>query len=177
MNVITLLDTYQVVQLDKEFASSHAHDLALMADQIPLIEYTSEHILAEEKPDRKFLGKWGHSLAVLDHNMPVAFLMAYERQAEANGYYPNNSIYISELAVEKQYQGKGIAKKLLAVFLKRAAKEGYNHLKGPIMCSVQTNNADWNTHVQKLYEDAGFTKTGEKQYANRTDTIYYTNLT
>lgn len=52
-------------------------------------------------------------------------------------------------------------------------KIGYKELKGAVHFSVQTNKEDWNKHVQKLYEFAGFKKIAEKQYENRTDNVYF----
>jgi ribosomal protein S18 acetylase RimI-like enzyme len=45
--------------------------------------------------------------------MPIAIIIAYERQLELNNLYPNNTLYISELAVKYEYRNKGIAKQLL----------------------------------------------------------------
>ena len=169
MNQIGKIIDYPFYVLDKETAEKFAGEIAGLADQIPLVNYSEKEILAESKGERIFYGKWEHSLIVFDGNRPIAVIIGYEREAEDNSQYPENSLYISELAVHEKYQRQGIARKLLKIFLRH--NNGMLHLKGPMIYSVQTNFADWNNHVRKLYESFGFKKITTKEYENRTDVV------
>lgn len=172
------IDNFAVYQLDRKLAKKYSHEIAKMVDQIPLVDYTPEKILAESKEDRIYYGKWEHSLVVFDKTKPIAVIIAYERKSENNTQYPDNTIYIGELAVDQQYQKRGIGKKLLELFFKYNLEIGLLHLDGKINFSLQTNSANWNHHVQDLYKSFGFTQRATKQYDNRTDIVlgWYPNI-
>jgi ribosomal protein S18 acetylase RimI-like enzyme len=173
MKKLNLINNYSVYLLDKETAEKYAKEIAILASQIPLVEYTEENILLEAKGDRIFYGKWEKSLIVFDGDKPIAILIGYEREAEENNLYPDNSIYISELAVDKNYQRKGIARELIKMFLDNNKK--FFYLYGDMVYSVQTNSAEWNNHVKKLYGKFGFRNIGVKEYNNRTDVVLKLN--
>src|SRR4030042_3987043 len=154
MNQIGKIIDYPVYVLDKGTAEKFAGEIAGLADQIPLVNYSEKEILAESKGERIFHGKWEHSLVVFNSKKPVAVIIGYERAAENNDQYPENSLYISELAVDENYQRQGIARKLLKIFFEHNKKLIY--LEGRMIYSVQTNFADWNNHVRRLYESFGF---------------------
>ena len=165
------IDDYKVTVLTKDVAQEHINEITQLLSQIPLVKITSSEILSDNTK-RVLHGKWEHSLVVLDKQKIIAIVMAYERESEDNQQYPVNTIYISELAVDAGYQHQGIAKRLLALFLKHSYRIGFQHLTGKINFTVQTNTADWNKHVQNLYIGLGFEKRSEKVYDNRADTIY-----
>ena len=171
MNNNKEFDKFSLQVLTKQIAEKHATELASLADLIPQVTYTEQEILAESKGKRILFGKWDHSLVLFDGDKPIAVLIAYERMSEENDQYPQNTIYLSELAVDKNYQGKGIAKKLLGNFLVKNNKVGMKHLDGNLNYSVQTNSADWNIHVQNLYKSFGFTQRTTKNYEDRMDVI------
>ena len=95
--------------------------------------------------------------------------MGYERRKENNEQYPNNTLYISELAVDEMYQGQGLAKKLIRCFLD--INQSFLYLTGDVIISVQTNSADWNIKVISLYKSFGFQQISTKQYDNRVDVV------
>jgi ribosomal protein S18 acetylase RimI-like enzyme len=160
---------FDVVVLSKDMVIKNSTVIARLVDQIPLVTYTERDVLAESKDSRKFFGKWEHSLVVFDHEQPIAVIIGYERVAEDNTQYPENSLYISELAVDLHYQKQGIARRLVALFLQHNNKLSY--LSGPLVYTVQTNSAVWNQHVQNLYKSFGFKEVGRKTYNNRTDLV------
>jgi ribosomal protein S18 acetylase RimI-like enzyme len=162
---------YTTSLLTQEVAEKHAAQLALLASQIPQVEYNSEDILADQKGERNLHNKWDHSLVVIDGNKPAAFVMGYEREAENNLQYPNNTLYVSELAVVKTHQEKGLARWLLGQFFEHNNKAGFKTLEGELNYSIQTNAAGSNAHVVKLYKSFGFTERAEKEYPNRTDIV------
>lgn len=157
--------------LTKEIAVKYSAELASLADLIPQVSYSDKEILAESKGGRIFYGKWDHSLVLFDVNKPVAVIISYERKSEGNDQYPQNTLYISELAVDKHYQGKGIARKLIQYYLEYNNKIGMKYLEGKLNYSIQTNSADWNAHVQNLYKSFGFIQRATKKYEDRTDVI------
>lgn len=165
------INGYTLGKLDRQTAEKYAKDLARLADQIPLVPYREEEILAESKGERKFFGKWEHSLVVFDGSKPIGLVIGYERQSEGNEQYPENTLYVSELAVDKEYQRRGIARQLLKSFFDYNTQLGFKHLEGDLNFSVQTNSADWNRHVQNLYASFGFAQRATKQYPNRVDVI------
>ena len=165
------LGTFSLQVLDKQTAQIHAPALAKLLDQIPLVNYTEKEVLAESKEGRIFYGKWRHSLVLLDQAKPIGAIIGYERKSEANQQYPENTLYISELVVDPDYQKQGLGRKLVQAFLNHNQKIGFLYLEGPLNFSVQTNSARWNSHVQNLYQSLGFTKRAIKQYDNRTDVI------
>lgn len=165
------LGKYPIRVLDRDTAEKHASELTKLAGQIPLVEYTEKEILAEEKGDRKFYGKWEHSLVMFDADKPIALIIGYERKSEGNKQYPENTLYISELAVSEDYQRRGLGRFLLESFFEYNNKIGMKHLGGELNYSVQTNSADWNKHVQNLYKSFDFSQRATKDYENRTDVI------
>ncbi len=169
MSQIGKIIDYPVYIFDKGTAEKYAKTIARLADQIPLVNYSKKEILAESKGERIFHGKWEHSLVVFDGDMPIAVIIGYEREGEDNNQYPENSLYISELAVDENYQKQGIARALLRKFLERNKK--FLHLDGRMIYSVQTNFADWNNHVRKLYESFGFRQIATKKYDNHKDVV------
>ena len=150
MKSISRIRDYSVVALNRELATKHITEIVAITNQIQLVEYTPEQILDESQGP----GMWEYRLLVLDGDQPIADLMAYEK---------NDSIYISILAVHRDYQRQGIGKELLRIFLERN--------KGRYF-TVQTNLAAWNKHVQDLYRSIGFEEIGKKEYDNRTDFIF-----
>jgi ribosomal protein S18 acetylase RimI-like enzyme len=164
---IDKIDGFSVVLLEKEIAQEHASALAEIIDQIqiPFIEHYSEReVLAESKQERKFYGKWEHSLVVFDQETPIAAIIGYEREAEKNEQYPENTLYISELAVHREYQRRGVGRRLLRIFLDYNAEKGFIYLAGDLNFSIQANSAEWNEYVQNLYKSFGFTERATKQY-------------
>ncbi len=162
---------YTLKTLDKKTAEKYSNDIAVLVGEIPLVKYTPEEIVAESKDDRVFYGKWDHSLILLDEDKPIAVVVSYERKSEGSSQYPNNTLYISELAVDRSYQKKGMAKNILNSFFQLNNKLGFKYLDGDLNYSVQTNIAEWNKHVQRLYESFGFKQRSTKQYDNRTDVV------
>ena len=108
---------------------------------------------------------------MFDGNKPIALIIGYERKSENNEQYPENTLYISELAVAEDYQNKGIGRKILLEFLKRNKRIGFKYLKGKLNFSVQTNSAEWNKYVQDLYKSLGFAVRSQKDYSDRIDII------
>lgn len=163
------INKFPAYLLNKTVATKYATAFAKLSNLIPLVDYTGEEILAEAKEERIFYGKWKHSLAVFDKNQPIALIIAYERKAENKKHYPENSLYISEIAVAKEYQKQGIAKKLIKLFLNLNQK--LLCLNGKLIYNTQTNSAEWNKPVQALYMSFGFEPRTTKKYNNRTDVI------
>jgi ribosomal protein S18 acetylase RimI-like enzyme len=169
MQQIGSINTYTVIALTQEIAENYTKEISELASQIPKVDYTEADILAESKGERIFYGKWEHSLIVFCGGSPIAVLIAYERKGEGTEQYPVNSIYISELAVQVDYQKQGIARGLLRIFLDHS--KNFKFLEGDLIFTVQTNCADWNKHVCKLYESFGFQSVANKKYENREDFI------
>lgn len=159
--------------LDRKTAEQYVDVLTMLLDQIPQVEYTKEDVLAESKDDgeRVFYGKWEHSLILFDKDKPIAVVIGYERISEHNDQYPENTIYISELAVDPKYQQQGIARKILNIFFEMNNAIGFLHLDGTLNFSIQTNSAEWNKHVRDLYSSFGFVQRATKTYPNRIDVI------
>ena len=150
----------------------HAEELALLASQIPQVEYSAaEGILSEQKGDRELLNKWQHGLIIMVGGKPIAFVMGYERRSEGTSQYTNDTLYISELAVADAHQHQGIARSLLRQFFELNNVVGFKTLGGELNYSIQTNSAEWNTHVIDLYKSFGFKQRATKEYPNRTDVV------
>lgn len=157
--------------LSRDLAEKHITSLTELANLIPGIKYSPEDILAEQKGDRQMLGKWRHSLIVFVADKPEAFIMGYERAGEGNAQYPENTIYLSELAVAEKYQDKGIGRGLIRSFFERNNKLGFQFLDGELNYSIQTNSANSNRHIVDLYKSFGFEQRAIKNYPNRTDVV------
>ena len=168
-----LIKGYQVTPLTPSLVRKYTTDICESLDQIPGVDpHTEKQLLQEQSGDRVLYKKWDHSFILLDGEKFVGIIIGYERKAEANDQYPHNSIYLSDLAVSKDYQRRGIGKSLVEVWLNKNKMVGFLELNGQLRFSVQTNLADWNQHVQNLYESFGFEKIAEKAYGNRTDNVY-----
>lgn len=165
-----LFESY--VDLTSEFAQSNAKTLAELASLIPQVDYTEADILADRKGDRTLHGKWSHGLVVVNPDLdPIAFVGAYEREAEGNHQYPANTLYISELAVSPEHQGHGVATDLMRAFFAKNDSIGLQVLSGELNYSLQTNSAPWNQHVVNFYKSLGFQERVLKKYEDRTDIV------
>lgn len=178
MEHVTNFQEFKIYKLTKNVAEKYLEDIVDALDLIPQVDkYTSDIVLSENKGDRILHAKWEHSLiALTDQNEFAGIVFGYEREKEGNNMYPENSIYLSDLAVSKNYQRKGLGKFLVHQWLEFNKKKGFLELAGPLKFSVQTNKEDWNAHVQRLYELLGFKKIAEKSYNNRVDNVYFLSL-
>lgn len=169
---------FKVYQLTKNLAEKYLEDIISALDLIPEVDpHTPEDVLSENSRGRILHAKWDHSLIVLTTDGAFAgLLIGYERESEENEQYPSHSIYISGLAVSKNFQGKGLGKFILQTWINQCKEERFIELDGKLRLSVQTNKESWNIHVQKLYESFGFKKISEKQYGNRSDNVYSLDL-
>ncbi len=165
---------FSVYQLTPELAAQYSAEICTALDQIPMVDtHTKEKLLAATKGDRVLYGKWQHSLIALDQsNNFGGLIVGYERKSEGNHQYPQNTMYLNDFAVAAEHQKKGLGKFLVQAWLEFNSEKGLSELGGELHFSVQTNGAEWNSHVQKLYESFGFKKIAEKEYDNRTDNIY-----
>lgn len=164
----------QITQLTPQIVRAYSHQIIEALDQIPQTDpHSLEQLLCERKADKILRAKWKHSYIALDSDGTFAgVIIGYERDKEDNTYYPMRSIYLSSLAISKKYQQKGLGKRLIQYWVQKAFEVGFIELSGPVELRVQTNRASWNEHVQRLYESCGFSEVGQKEYANRVDSIY-----
>ncbi len=178
MDIIASYQEFILTPLSEKLAEKYAKDIILSLDQIPLTDtHTAEKILSEKKGERVLYAKWEHSVIALDNKSNFAgVIIGYERVSEGNEQYPSNSIYLNDLAVSTQYQKRGLGKFLVQEWIAFNKQVGFKKLHGDLRFSVQTNKAEWNNHVQKLYEAVGFKKIAEKKYDNRTDNVYSVNV-
>lgn len=165
---------FKIYLLTKELAQEYADKIVEIIDQIPLAEpHSKEQLLSGFKGERKLHEKWKHSLIVFSENQKVAgVLIASEREKEDNDLYPVNCIYMNSFAVSPSFQKQGLGKFLLLTCLEYNKTKGFLELDGKLRFAVQTNSAEWNRHVQELYEELGFKKAGIKTYDNRVDYVY-----
>jgi len=159
------INGHKVMSLSKEYAKVHISELVRLANLIPHVTYTELDILADQKQDRILHRKWDHSLVVVDdlHN-PIGFIIGYEREAEHNEQYPENTLYIGEIVIDPKFQGQGIGKELLKLFITYNKQIGFLDLNGEFNFSVQTNSAPFNKKVQDLYLKQGFNIRAVKHY-------------
>ena len=178
MNNVASYKEFEIYPLNPTLAKKHMPDILSALDLIPKVDNHSEDdILLEKSGERIFHAKWEHSCIALTSNGDFAgIVIGYEREREGNAQYPDNSIYISGFAISSTYQKKGLGKFLIKTWLEYNEKKDFLEINGTLKFTVQTNNAEWNNHVQKLYESFGFRKTSEKNYGNRTDNVYSLNV-
>ena len=173
-----MFEKFQIYSLIKDLAEKYVDDIIAALNLIPEIDkHNINDVLSEKKGERILHAKWKHSLIVLTADGEfVGVIIGYEREKEDNNQYPENSIYLNDLAVNGKFQKRGVGKFLTMVWLDWNKKIGFIELTGKLRFSVQTNKQDWNSHVQKLYEAVGFKKIAEKNYNNRTDNVYSLNI-
>lgn len=160
--------------LSHTLAQTYASAIVESLDRIPLVDpHSVEQVLAETKGDRLLHHKWDHSMIALTQSgQYVGVILSYEREAEDELRYPRPSIYLSSLAVDTNFQGRGVAKSMIATWLEHNRVRSFLDLEGDLEFTVQTNSAEWNVHVQRLYTSFGFTPRATKSYGNRVDTVY-----
>lgn len=164
----------KIYKLSSQAAEHYISEIIEALDSIPKVDkHTQDDVLLEYNSKRRMHQKWNHSfIALTDSGEFAGVVIGYEREKEENNQYPENCIYLSELAVAEAFQKKGLGKFLLTTWLSENRKIGFINLSGQLRFCVQTNKEAWNAHVQKLYESVRFSKLSEKSYGNRTDTIY-----
>lgn len=174
MKKLSTFKNFQIYQLTKELAEKYAADIIEALDQIPEVDkHSKEQLLSDTKGERLLYSKWQHSIIALSEEDKFAgVVIGYERKNEANEQYPVNSIYLNDFAVAKDFQKQGLGKILVEIWLTYNSELGFIDLSGPLFFSVQTNSAEWNRHVQRLYEGYGFQKISRKKYENREDNVY-----
>ncbi|MFO0704255.1 MAG: GNAT family N-acetyltransferase, partial [Patescibacteria group bacterium] len=168
---------FKILPLTKDIADKYSTEIIASLDLIPVVsKHTKEQLLSDKKNDRELFGKWDHSVIMLTQDDKyIGVAIGYERKSESNDQYPINCIYLNDFAVSKDFQKKGLGKLLLKNWLEHNRKVGMKILGGPVAFAIQTNGAAWNSHVQKLYINAGFKKIAEKVYDNRVDNVYLLN--
>lgn len=171
MTKIAEIGPFSVLELEKRIAEEHASELVKMLNQIRGVNYTQEIVTSNQTLVGVCHEKWNHSLVVLDERRSIGVVMGYEREAEGNEQYPENTLYIGELAVMEDYQRRGIGRALLRTFLDYNKRKGFLCLTGDFNFSIQTNSAPWNQHVQNLYKFFGFSVRTTVDYPNRTDFV------
>jgi ribosomal protein S18 acetylase RimI-like enzyme len=174
MKSLYQLQQFSIYKLTYELAQKYVADICTALDLIPEVDrHNPEQILASKKGDRVLYSKWQHSLIALTEQGEFAgVVIGYERKSEGNEQYPENCIYLNDLAVAANYQKKGLGKFIVQSWLDFNTKTGFLDLDGQLRFCVQTNSSDWNVHVQRLYESFGFTKISSKLYGNREDNVY-----
>lgn len=162
----------KIVPLTKLLGEKYLSEITALIQQISQTAYTKETVLREEKDGRIFHRLWDHSFIVFENKTPIAVLFSYEREAEGNEHYPENTLYLSTLAVAKKYQDQGIGTALVLHWLQNGKRTGFLALPGPITFSVQTNGATENNAAQNFYKKLGFIQRSKKQYPDHTDLVY-----
>ena len=169
--------------LTRDDAVRYAADAAALLSLIPDVDYPAAAVLADVKRGVPLTGRWDHSVAAFDDRRLVGVLLTYERPPEPASsdtdqqtVFPVRSFYLDGLAVVADLRGRGIAKALLCAWLTSTASRGFTSSTGPVTWSLQTNAADWNAPVRKLYERRGFSKVGVKRYPDRTDVVMFRGL-
>lgn len=129
-------------------------------------------MLAKSKDNSFFYEKWQHSLIALKGTDFVGVAIGSERKAEPDNHRPHDSIYVHGFAVVPEYQKQGLGKFLMQKWIDYNLAQGMLVLNSPLRLTLQTNSADWNIHVRRLYEQLGFKKIDLKPYDNRVDIVY-----
>jgi ribosomal protein S18 acetylase RimI-like enzyme len=174
MEPVHTFKNFTIYLLSPNLLKKYADEITFAMDQIPSGNpHTLDVLLAETKGSRILHKKWQHSLIALDeHQQFAGIIIGYEREKEANEYYPFNTLYLNSLAVSPTVQKQGLGRFLVQFWLEYNRKLGFIDLDGELHFATQTTAADWNHHVQTLYESFGFKKIATKQYENRTDNVY-----
>ena len=159
-----------VTVLDERGARQAAGPIASLLDQVPLVTWTEEDVIADHRPSEELIGKWELSRVATNDGAVVGVLLSHVRRA-APPWYPRPVCYLAGLAVSSHLQGLGIGRQLVEGWVQDAATSPLLVAHAVEELAVQTNAADWNERVQKLYERAGFAVTGSKTYSNRTDVV------
>ena len=162
---------FTLYKLDKNCAKKYQDKIVSLLRMIPKTSYKSEDILAERKGERVFHSKWEHSLILFDKDIPIGVLIAYEREKENNDLYPENSLYINEIAVSEKYQGYGIGKYLMGYFLKHNQKFFSFQNSDKIIFKIQTEDSIENLKVINFYKSFGFKERGRKKYSEKYDLV------
>lgn len=160
-----------IEKLDSEQARRQIIRLTELISLIPEVEYISDDVIRVEKPDgRQMHDKWEHSYVATaeGEDKILGVIFGYKRGTENSELYPHDTFYIAEIAVDPAVQGRGIARRLLTRYHQDSIKEAEDLGIG---FSVQTNSAQWNEGVKKLYELFGYTVVGQKVYDNRVDFV------
>lgn len=161
-----------LINIDKAFAQKHLETLTHLIQTIPQTNYTFESVLAEAKEARIFYGKWQRSFALMEGKDLIGCIFGYERQSENSEQYPTHTIYMSELAVRPEYQGRGFGKLLVETWLANNRALGMQEFPDTqVNFSLQTNQALWNQGVRDFYTGFGFKKRAEKIYPDRVDVV------
>lgn len=155
--------------LDKETAEKYKNEILSLLQLIPKSDYKIYDIVREKKEERVFYGKWKHSLILFDKDKVIGVLIAYEREKEENNLYSENSFYINETAVHKDYQGYGIGKYLIGYFLENT--KDFICLSGEKIFKIQTEDSIENIKVINFYKSFGFSETGKKKYPEKYDLV------
>jgi GNAT superfamily N-acetyltransferase len=165
---------FKIYLLTKALATEYSDEITKSLDQIPLVgKHIKENLLSDFKGEKMLHGKWQHSLIAVDDNEIFAgVVIGSEREKENNIWYSKNSIYINDFAVSPKFQKLGLGKFLIKAWVAYNKSVGFVELQEELRFTVQTNSAEWNNHVHKIYESTGFKKFATKPYDNRVDNVY-----
>lgn len=169
MRVLENYKGFSVCALDKTTAEKYKKEILVLLNLIPNSNYKEEDITAEKKGERILYNKWEHSIIIFKNNMPVGVLISYEREKEDDNLYPENCLYINEIAVSEKYQSFGLGKQMIEYVLKNT--KNFITLKGKVVFKVQTEDSSANEKVINFYKHLGFTQKGRKEYPCKYDLV------
>ena len=155
--------------LDKETGELYKEEIVSLLNLIPKSNYKISDVIREKKGERILYGKWEHSLILFDKDKIVGVLIGYERKKENNNLYSENSFYINEISVHKDYQGYGLGKYLMTYFLENTKE--FIYLSGKRIFKIQTEDSSKNIKVENFYKSLGFYEAGRKEYPEKFDII------
>jgi ribosomal protein S18 acetylase RimI-like enzyme len=151
--------------LTRAFAEAHVDRLTQLLNRIPLLDYTADDVLAEVSSRAKPLtDKWRQSLVAVNGDEVIGVLIAYVKRADSP-YYPEDSCYLSEIAIDERWERRGIARTMTEQWL--------SNTKGSLPHSLQTNSAESNQPVADFYRRLGFEEVSSKAYDNRVDLMMF----
>lgn len=122
----------------------------------PLLETDLEAVAQVDK--KSFLPVWSHSREMLGEALEHASLATiFEKDDHVVGYQLSTlsvlGAHIARLAVDPEWQGKGIGKLLVADILETLSQKGIDH--------ITVNTQADNPRSRSLYKGLGFNETGQ----------------
>lgn len=159
---------YDVQPLTPRLVLEHGDALVTIHNEIPLVTWTVEDLLADvdpRDPTRPYIGKWELSQIVLHEGEPVAIMLAFLRGS--SGRHPLEALYLHRFATRPDHRRNGLAWTVVT----HCFSWGFAALPWLRAATLQTNDTPENQGVIELYRRMGFETVYHVPYADKVDVL------
>lgn len=153
-----------IKEASQSLCDEHSEELLNLINIIPYIHWEKQNLLSQAEDF--YNNKWNYSYILFHEEKIIGILIAYFRRSDDVHIF--DSLYIHRLAIDPNFQKRGIGTTVLKYFVQTS----FAKIPWLLNISLQTNDEISNAHVIKLYKDIGFKAMYNVYYPNKKDILF-----